>query len=204
MNIFLAILSVALISLLCCVTLRFSVPGFKDGEQRKFFYGFLIAVCVLGCGLSIGAAFIPNIAEGKISGGVAVVEEALYKYYPSCKDRPLDGESLKEITSSPRLVREALNADPGMGLIASAVGANRIIEALEILADNVDNYKAEFDSEGEDFTLHNILDFSARKTKFLVQKVINVLHVLLVVIFGLLCGGVALAAASEKRTRKVS
>ncbi len=204
MNISLTILSVALISLLCYVTLRFSVPRFKDGEQRKFFFGFLIVVCILGCGVSIGAAFIPNITDGKLRGGIAAAEDVLYKYYPDLKAQPLDGESLKKITSSPRHVREALDSSPEMGLIASAIGANRVIAVLETLSDNVDSYKAEFDEEGKEFTLHNVLDFSARKSQTLVENVTNALHIILAAIFGLLCGGVALAAWSERRTRRVS
>lgn len=198
MNIFLTILSILAMAGLSFLVIRRSLPRLRESDERKFFCGLLIVAAVLLSVISIGIAFLPSYTKGVIDRGISAAESVIDLHFPDYKDAPLDEAKLKEITSSPRTLKSAVNERADVGLVAGLLGVNRVISSLESLADNVDAYKAEFDSEGQAFTLHNILGFTARKSVALVGKVVNVLHLVIILLFGLLCAGIAIHSRTEK------
>lgn len=158
MNLFLVVLAALGMAGLAAVCIRrfLQVP---PKEMAAFPVVAAVLVCLLGETLFLLCARLPYLTDRMAEKSVQQLETYMNTIAPDYIDREIGVEDVRTVLSTGRRLNAYTEDNPGIGLIAKAIGLGAYTEGIASLCRNAEGILQEFETEGIAFTPHNLLRY---------------------------------------------
>lgn len=173
------------------------VRQIQEKENRIAFFVLIILSTVLFEGLFITSAFVPSFTQKKITASREILEKEIDNINPGASQKELDKESFLQFLSDAKDLKKQVLEQNQVGFLVRVIGIKKYTDSIESFVDNIDANIKDFETQGIDFNLHNILLKVQEKTIAPIMLVTKIIQIILLVIIGIVFSGIALMKATK-------